>query len=172
VAPVRTNFLEECSASIIRVTRIGELEMSAVTSNRRMLSRNTICMCRLSVMANIVSSSPILVTLMMEALCSSKTLVLTRPTRHNNPEDGILHSHRHENLKSYTETQLLDTICLIITLEISLLVTIYLTICNCCAVTRVVLARCRSVHSPSFPHCVHWVRSVEQQMKANYRARQ
>jgi hypothetical protein len=29
--------------------------------------------------------------------------VLTRATRRNNPEDTILHSHRRENLKSYTE---------------------------------------------------------------------
>jgi hypothetical protein len=41
VAPVRTNVSEECSAFIIRVTRIGELGMLAVTSNRRTLRRNT-----------------------------------------------------------------------------------------------------------------------------------
>jgi hypothetical protein len=38
---------------------------------------------------------------MMKALCSSETLVLTRTTRRNIPEDGVRHSHRRENLNSY-----------------------------------------------------------------------
>jgi hypothetical protein len=37
----------------------------------------------------------------MEETCPSDTSVLTRPTRRHSPEDGILDSHRCENLISY-----------------------------------------------------------------------
>jgi hypothetical protein len=56
---------------------------------------------RLLVTANVVPTLPIPATLMMDAIRSPKTSVLTRTTRRNITEDAILHSHSRENLKSY-----------------------------------------------------------------------
>jgi hypothetical protein len=78
VGLVRTRVLEECVASIFR-GKICEVFS-----------------------ADAVLSSPILSTLKMEATKSSEMSVLTRSTRRHIPEDGILHSHRRENLKYYT----------------------------------------------------------------------
>jgi hypothetical protein len=83
---------------MIRFTRIGELGTTlAVTSNLAFLCS----VCQWLVTANVVPSSLLLVTLMMEALRALETSVLTRATRHNIHENDILRSHRRENLKSY-----------------------------------------------------------------------
>jgi hypothetical protein len=50
------------------------------------------------VTANVVPSSLILVTLMMEVILSSETSVLTGPTMSHIPEDNVLHNPRHGNL--------------------------------------------------------------------------
>jgi hypothetical protein len=55
----------------------------------------------LLVSANVVPSSLILFTLMIEAKRSTATSVLTKSTRRHIPGDGILQSHCRENLKSY-----------------------------------------------------------------------
>jgi hypothetical protein len=77
VTLVGTDVSEELSASFIRVTRIGELGTTlAVTSNRRTLIRS---LRRLLVTVSVVPNSPILVTLMKEALSSYETRFLQEP---------------------------------------------------------------------------------------------
>jgi hypothetical protein len=90
VALVIIDVSKEHIASIIRVTRIGEQDLG-ISSQRASLA--SYC--------SVVPSSPILVTLMMEAIRSSETSVLKWATLRIIPEHGILHGHRREDLKCY-----------------------------------------------------------------------
>jgi hypothetical protein len=99
VVLVSIHVSEERIVFIVRVTRIGELGTTlTATSSRGMLVflRSVL---RFLVTAN-VPSSPILVTLMMEAIRFSESSVLTRATLRKISEDGIFHSHHRENMKS------------------------------------------------------------------------
>jgi hypothetical protein len=77
---VRTDVSEECSAC--KVTGIELGTTLAVTSNRSSV--------RLLVTANVVPSWQILLILMVGALHSSETSILTRATQRNITGDGIL----------------------------------------------------------------------------------
>jgi hypothetical protein len=87
MALVRTNVSEERITSIIRMTGIGKLGTLAVTSNWSTLPRNTMwayivflhSILWLLVTANVVPSSPIIVTLMMWALHPSIMQFLQEP---------------------------------------------------------------------------------------------
>jgi hypothetical protein len=79
VALVRTDDSEELGASIIRVTRIGELGTTlAVTATDARCDE-----------------------IVLHMLRSSETSALTKATPRSIAEEGIHHGHRRENLKSY-----------------------------------------------------------------------
>jgi hypothetical protein len=81
-ALVRTDVSEDHIAYIFRATRTGELGTLAVTT--------IYCSILWLLVTADVPSSPILLTLMMEVIRSSKMSVLSRATWHNILEDSNL----------------------------------------------------------------------------------
>jgi hypothetical protein len=84
--------------ALVRTDVSGELIAFIIKVEKNPFLRSLF---QLLVTANVVSSSLNLFTLMMEAIRSFETSVLTRDKRCNISVDGILHSHRRENLKPY-----------------------------------------------------------------------
>jgi hypothetical protein len=89
VAFLRTDVSDKPIASIVSVTEIGELLLVFLRSVLRLL-----------VVANVVPTSPILVTVMLDAMFLLNVGFI-RAIQRNILEDAILHSHRRENLKIY-----------------------------------------------------------------------
>jgi hypothetical protein len=85
VAVVRTDVSEELTTYNIRVTRVGEIGTT---------SRGSTFVLRLLVAANVVPSSPLPFNVMVEAMSSSETSVLTSFPQHHIREDVSLHFHR------------------------------------------------------------------------------
>jgi hypothetical protein len=76
-----------------KINKLGTTLTSLATEAR--------CVLQFASEVNVVPSSPILFTLKIEAILVSETTVLTTPTHRHIPQDGILHSHSPESLKSY-----------------------------------------------------------------------
>jgi hypothetical protein len=91
VALLRSEVLKGRIASIIRETIIDELGT---------------LMLRLLVISNVVPSLPILVTLMMEEICSFITSILTRSSWNNNQGDGSLNLKLYYNRRSVGQSGL------------------------------------------------------------------
>jgi hypothetical protein len=89
VAVVGTDVSDKPIPTSIKVTRVGELG-TPLSSNRNRISQ----LLRLLLTANVIPSSPILVTLLKEAKYYSDTSVFTGVTRLNISEDGIIQSDR------------------------------------------------------------------------------
>jgi hypothetical protein len=92
VALVRTDVSDKRSASIIRVARISEVGTLAVISNPTYVAflRSER---RLLVTANVVPSSSILVTLLMEALRSPKRRFLQEPCDVTSQKTAFFNKH-------------------------------------------------------------------------------
>jgi hypothetical protein len=107
VTLVRTDVSEKHITPITRMKGFSEVGTTVVvTSYWNKLLRNTVL--HLLVTANILPTSQILFTIMMEAVRSSETPFYGSATRRHIPENDILHNifsfnwHVHESSSSFT----------------------------------------------------------------------
>jgi hypothetical protein len=99
VALVRTDVSEDRSASIIRVTRIVELNVNRNEQPTHAAKKYYVLIFLILVLileTNVVPSSPILVTLMSEGYPFLRNFGLTKATWHHIPEDHMRNSHRRD----------------------------------------------------------------------------
>jgi hypothetical protein len=99
VALVRTDVSEERISSIIRVTRIGQLGTTLTATSIIVNTAFLRPVFRFLVTYYVSPISPILFTLTMEKIPSSQVII--RAILRAIPENGNLHNHHRENLKSY-----------------------------------------------------------------------
>jgi hypothetical protein len=107
-ASLRVPVLIELPAFLVFVTEnripVCEIKESTVVKNQQLIILIFVvfdCQLNLQPPAHAGSSLADFSTLKMEAIRSSETSVHTRTKWCHIPENGILHSHRRENLKSY-----------------------------------------------------------------------
>jgi hypothetical protein len=79
----------------------GKFRLHHQDEQNEITKKNVSSMLQLLDTVNVVPSSSILITQIMEELGSSKFSVLIRARQRDIPKDSICHRHRCENLKSY-----------------------------------------------------------------------
>jgi hypothetical protein len=87
--------------------RFGELPWIL---RRLALVRTEVSEERCSFIIRVTRKSKLGTTLAVTSYAAKEILCITRATRRNIPEDGILHSHCCENLKSYKDIEVFTTV--------------------------------------------------------------
>jgi hypothetical protein len=94
----KLNIIDMLRPTVMLRMQSSKMVRRGSCKNRRFGGTHSVL--RLLVTANVVPSTSILVTLMMEAISFPETSVITRATRRHIPEDNILRNHRRESLMS------------------------------------------------------------------------
>jgi hypothetical protein len=94
-----------CRVDPVKLTDVSEERIASIFRVEKSTSEEPAWadVCRLLLPAYAGSSLADFSYLKMETRSSETSVHFTGSTRHHIPEDGILHSHRCENLKSYEE---------------------------------------------------------------------